>query len=190
VLNFNNSCLFVIDGMPLDYLLRIRRVYNSSKLIPGSDFGELFVSSSLQSRRILLIGGTNEASEIVANKMRTVGHFVVRYFEDIEIENLDSHSKYLSGLIRADNLDTIICCLGQPKQERLALKLLERNSSVTILCLGAFIDFYSQNKPRAPLLYRKFGIEWLWRLAHEPKRLWIRYAVKSPIGLILFFKYR
>jgi len=50
------------------------------------------------------------------------------------------------------------------------------------------LDFVSGAKPRAPAWMRRAGIEWLFRLACEPRRLFLRYAVTNPHALLVMLR--
>ena len=58
----------------------------------------------------------------------------------------------------------------------------ELNVKVMVTCGGMF-DFFAGTKARAPLLMRKTGTEWLFRLAIEPRRMFVRYVVGNPLFL-------
>ena len=83
-------------------------------------------------------------------------------------------------------LNIVVLAMGMPKQERVAARL-KKNSSVSaiIICGGAILDFQANRYARAPLIFRKIGIEWLYRLYKEPKRMFYRYV----IGIPKFFYY-
>jgi N-acetylglucosaminyldiphosphoundecaprenol N-acetyl-beta-D-mannosaminyltransferase len=78
----------------------------------------------------------------------------------------------------------IILAMGMPKQERVAA-LLARNLRYPclIVCGGAILDFMGGKVKRAPLIFRQLGIEWLYRLAQEPKRLFKRYVIGNAVFL-------
>jgi len=66
--------------------------------------------------------------------------------------------------------------LGAPKQEILAAMGRDLMPNVGFACIGAGIDFISGAETRAPQVLQTIGLEWLWRLAHAPRRLVGRYA--------------
>lgn len=66
--------------------------------------------------------------------------------------------------------------LGTPKQEVFARRALDRHPHLGLLSIGAAIDFIAGSQSRAPELVRDNGLEWLWRLATNPRRLTGRYA--------------
>jgi N-acetylglucosaminyldiphosphoundecaprenol N-acetyl-beta-D-mannosaminyltransferase len=75
--------------------------------------------------------------------------------------------------------------LGTPKQERW---MAARKSQVNAVMLGvgAAFDFLAGRKRQAPRLVQRLGLEWLYRLAHEPRRLWRRYLHRNPRFVVLF----
>lgn len=70
--------------------------------------------------------------------------------------------------------------LGCPKQDRFAYQYRHRLHAVQI-CAGAAFDFHAGTKAIAPAWMQKCGLEWLFRLSQEPKRLWKRYLVTNTI---------
>lgn len=72
-------------------------------------------------------------------------------------------------------------CVGAPQQEMIAWAIAMRGDAVGVgICCGAALDFVSGRARRAPAAMRKLGLEWAFRLACEPKRLWRRYLVEGP----------
>lgn len=78
--------------------------------------------------------------------------------------------------------DLILMAMGMPKQEEVSVRLREHLSHpVLIVNGGAILDYIGEKVPRAPLVMRQVGMEWLFRLAVEPKRLFSRYVLGIPI---------
>jgi len=75
--------------------------------------------------------------------------------------------------------------LGTPKQERW---MAEHKGQVhaVMLGVGAAFDFLAGRKAQAPGLLQRLGLEWLYRLVHEPRRLWRRYLYRNPRFVALF----
>jgi len=86
--------------------------------------------------------------------------------------------------IQAAGADLLMVAMGQPKQEFWMKTNQEKlNCKVAVTCGGMF-DFFSGAKPRAPRFLRQFGMEWVYRLAIEPKRMFRRYVFGNPVFLI------
>jgi N-acetylglucosaminyldiphosphoundecaprenol N-acetyl-beta-D-mannosaminyltransferase len=82
------------------------------------------------------------------------------------------------SLAIAQKSDLIVLGMGMPKQEAIAAALRAKlGFPCTIVCGGAIIDFLAGRTARAPLWMRRVGVEWVYRLAMEPKRLFHRYVV-------------
>jgi N-acetylglucosaminyldiphosphoundecaprenol N-acetyl-beta-D-mannosaminyltransferase len=91
---------------------------------------------------------------------------------------------YLS-LAATQRSDLIVLGMGMPKQEVVAAALRSQlDFPCTIVCGGAIIDFLAGRAARAPLWMRRSGVEWAYRLALEPKRLFHRYVVGNPVFLL------
>lgn len=78
--------------------------------------------------------------------------------------------------IRASGAGLCFLALGAPKQEILAARALEQGVRTGFVCVGAGLDFIAGAQVRAPEMMRNNGMEWLWRLATNPRRLAMRYA--------------
>jgi N-acetylglucosaminyldiphosphoundecaprenol N-acetyl-beta-D-mannosaminyltransferase len=79
----------------------------------------------------------------------------------------------------------ILLGMGMTKQERVArlLKCRFPDQGTTIICGGAIVDFIAGRYPRAPMALRRMGLEWAYRLFHEPTRLFRRYVVGNALFL-------
>jgi len=87
--------------------------------------------------------------------------------------------------------DIALLCVGCPAQELIARQIAELGcKSGVALCVGASIDFLTGTRARAPLWLRRLSLEWAYRLAQEPRRLWRRYLVESPKILRIYLKQR
>lgn len=74
--------------------------------------------------------------------------------------------------------------IGSPKQLELAAWLKENSTETKIFCVGAAFSFMTGKVKQAPILMQRIGLEWLWRLLVEPRRLWRRYLIIIPKYLV------
>lgn len=88
----------------------------------------------------------------------------------------------LADAIRMSGADLILAAMGQPRQETWATRTAEAVGR-PILCVGALLDFLSEEMPRAPDLLRRLRLEWAFRLIQEPRRLAGRYIVGNATFL-------
>jgi N-acetylglucosaminyldiphosphoundecaprenol N-acetyl-beta-D-mannosaminyltransferase len=90
-----------------------------------------------------------------------------------------------AGLIRASGAEFVWVGLGAPKQEKWMAEAWRELQPAVLLGVGAAFDFYAGTLRRAPRYMRRAGLEWLYRLSQEPRRLWKRYLVTNS----LFIRY-
>ena len=83
--------------------------------------------------------------------------------------------------IRGAGAELLLVGLGMPRQERWTRDHLEATGVRLASTVGAFYDFQTGHVPRAPAWLNRLGLEWVHRLAMEPKRLWRRYLVGNPL---------
>jgi N-acetylglucosaminyldiphosphoundecaprenol N-acetyl-beta-D-mannosaminyltransferase len=74
----------------------------------------------------------------------------------------------------------LFLALGSPKQEIWAHRIREKLKPTVVIGVGASFDFVAGTAKRSPRWISELGLEWLYRLAHEPRRLWKRYLVRDP----------
>ncbi|MCP3801117.1 WecB/TagA/CpsF family glycosyltransferase [Allokutzneria sp. A3M-2-11 16] len=87
------------------------------------------------------------------------------------------------GRIRASGAEVLIVAMGNPAQELWLDRYLTATGARLGVAVGAFLDFTAGKVERAPTWMRRAGVEWLYRLAQEPRRLFQRYVVGNPLFL-------
>ena len=78
--------------------------------------------------------------------------------------------------------------VGSPQQELIAARVT--GGTGFGLCIGAALEFLTGDQVRAPLVLRKTGLEWAYRLASNPRRLWRRYLVEGPKVFLLAWRWK
>ena len=95
----------------------------------------------------------------------------------------------LIEIINQSGATVLAVGVGAPKQEKFISKYKDQFTKIKIfLAIGATIDFEAGNIKRAPKWISEIGLEWLYRLLAEPKRLWKRYLVHGPSFFWLILK--
>lgn len=93
--------------------------------------------------------------------------------------------------VRASYPELIVLGMGMPKQERVArLVRATAAGAPLIVCGGAIIDFLGGKVERAPRWVRRAGMEWVYRLAREPRRLFHRYVIGNPLFMLRAWRCR
>jgi N-acetylglucosaminyldiphosphoundecaprenol N-acetyl-beta-D-mannosaminyltransferase len=127
--------------------------------------------------RHYLYGGGEGVAELLARKLmqrlpglQVAGMHTPPFRDTMELEDADAVER-----INAAGPDVVWVGLSTPKQERWMAAHLGRVNAPVMVGVGAAFDFLSGRKRQAPLWVRRSGLEWLFRLASEPRRLWPRY---------------
>ncbi len=97
---------------------------------------------------------------------------------------LPEEQAVLAGTIAESGADILFVGLGCPRQE---VWVFENNPrlSMPIFAVGAALDFHAGRIPQAPQWMQDAGLEWVFRLRQEPKRLWRRYLLLNPLYLLM-----
>lgn len=168
----NSSLISIPDGVGLKLGARIfnSRLHN---ITTGVDLCESILKIAEQNKySILILGGAQEVGD------RTISLFSYKY-PGLKISYLNGGKFNNQGISDQDNLsrqinqinpDVIFVCLGAPKQEYFMANNLNRLNTKLMIGVGGTIDFLAEQIKRAPQSWRKFGLEWLWRLIQEPWR--------------------
>jgi len=94
-----------------------------------------------------------------------------------------AHDERVIEDINACQPDILLVGMGTPKQELWAQRTVGRLECSVLWNVGALFDYVSGHVPRAPASLADNGLEWMFRLAIEPKRMWRRYLVGNPVFL-------
>lgn len=177
---YAQAALVVPDGAPL--MLASRWLGRPlPERVPGSDLVPALLAAA-QVRcglRVYLLGAApgvgQKAAENIRGRWPRVEVAGVAS-PPLGFEKDDRYNQALVEEINASRADVLLVGLGAPKQELWVCSHRTLLKVPVVLCVGAAIDFLAGHKRRAPLWMRRVGLEWLHRLATEPRRLWRRYA--------------
>ncbi len=115
--------------------------------------------------------------QVVGTSSPDIGLTMSREAEDAVLEPVREARPHL-----------LFLALGAPKQEVWAHRVRDRVRPAVILGVGASLDFVAGTAKRAPRWISEAGFEWLYRLLHEPRRLWRRYLVRDPKFLAIVLR--
>ena len=85
--------------------------------------------------------------------------------------------------INASGAAILLVAFGVPRQELWIQRWRQDLRPAVCMGVGGLFDFYSGRIPRAPVWMREIGLEWVWRLLQEPRRMWRRYIIGNPLFL-------
>lgn len=164
--------------------------------ISGSDLFPLFCEHHRHNEniKIFLLGGAEGVAAQAQTRINDrIGREIIvqSHSPSFGFEKNEDECQRILDMIRQSPANVLVVGVGAPKQEKWIAKYKDQLPSIDIfMAVGAAIDFEAGNKPRAPELISKLGLEWLYRLASEPKRLWKRYLLDDFPFLWLIFKER
>jgi exopolysaccharide biosynthesis WecB/TagA/CpsF family protein len=175
-------CQLVLnDGIGLTLAARMRGIRPYENL-NGSDFTiRILELAAAEGWRVFLYGGEPGVAQRARDNLRAT-------IEGLQIVGVrdgysDLDDRQIAAEIRSVQADVVIVALGQPKQELWLDRHLGVSGCHLGVGVGAFLDFTSGRVHRAPEWMNRAGIEWVYRLAHEPRRLGERYLVGNPVFL-------
>lgn len=186
----NESLLSTPDGVPLTWMGRLQgkrreemqRVYGPDLMLQVLERGQ---PAGL---RHYLYGGGEGVAALLAERMST-------RFPGVEIAGIytppyralsGDEERALVDELRELAPHCVWVGLSTPKQERFMAQLLSRYAAelpapLVLLGVGAAFDFHAGLKSQAPAWMQRAGLEWLFRLQQEPRRLWKRYLKNNPV---------
>jgi len=106
------------------------------------------------------------------------------------VRGFDIHDNEVINMINHSKADIVLVAKGAPLQEEWIDTHNHKISAPVVIGVGGLFDFYSGNIPRAPIWMRELGLEWIYRLIQEPKRMWKRYILGNPIFLFRVFRWK
>lgn len=170
------------DGMPMVWSSKLAGIKETTRVY-GPDFLLAMAERAADKGYTSFFYGGNEgvADELAAGLtarfpgFRSVGTYCPP-FRPLTAAEADE----VVELIRSANPDMVWVGLSTPKQERWMAAFVDRLGVPALLGVGAAFDIHTGHLSQAPSWMQRHGLEWLYRLGVEPKRLWRRYLVNNP----------
>lgn len=172
--------LVLADGAPVVWATRwLRRPLPGR--VAGSDLAPALLASATTDAplTLFLLGAAPGVADRAAARIESqwpAVKVVGTCCPPLGFETDDAENERILSAVNEAKPDVLFVGLGAPKQELWIHKHREQLEVGVALCIGATIDFLAGHKSRAPVWMRRTGLEWLHRLACEPRRLFRRYA--------------
>ncbi len=187
----NNSYLSLPDGIPLVWIARSKGVKKIKKNTRGTDFMYKFIeNTSRKQYKHFFYGGYEGIAdelkkffEIKFKGVKIVGTYCPPFRKLTENEDRDICEK-----INSSHADIVWVGLGAPKQEYWMYEHKDKLNVSLMIGVGAAFDFLTGNKKQAPKWMQRLGLEWLFRLYSEPRRLWKRYLIGNSLLIYWLLK--
>jgi N-acetylglucosaminyldiphosphoundecaprenol N-acetyl-beta-D-mannosaminyltransferase len=176
----NSADLVVPDGMPLVWLARWYG-HNVKRRVYGPELMEAFCEETGSMFRHFFYGGNQGVAEELAESLQDRFAIQIAGTYTPPFRALtDEEEEDLGARVKTSRADIVWVGLSTPKQEKWMLAHRDSLPVAVMLGVGAAFDINSGNSPQAPRWMREHGLEWLFRLLSEPRRLWRRYLVTIP----------
>lgn len=182
----NTADLVTGDGMPLVWLLRaaghsdVTRVYGPELMLAAMR------SLVPAGTRHFLYGGTGGVTDILSERLRqripglVIAGAITPPFAGVSELASDDVARQINDAAP----DVVWVGLGTPKQELWMAAMRGRIQAPILVGVGAAFDFHSGSVRQAPSWMQGAGLEWLFRLSQDPKRLWRRYLLDNSMFVL------
>jgi exopolysaccharide biosynthesis WecB/TagA/CpsF family protein len=175
-----NADLVLNDGAGVSLAARMKGQRFPANL-NGSDFNPAIVRLAAdRGWPVFFLGGGPGVAQSAAERLQgrfrplKVAGYRDGFFKD---------ESAVVAQIKESGAGVLMVALGNPKQELFLARHLAATGARIGVGVGAFFDFTAGTIPRAPRWMNRIGIEWVYRLAQEPGRMWRRYIVGNPVFL-------
>lgn len=185
----NNATIVTSDGMSVVMALKYLHKIKQDRTAGMDMIYDLLRGAEIKHQSVFLFGSDESTMKSFVvramqnhPRLKIAGTIVPPFTEFTPEENQAFINK-----INDSNAQLVIVSLGCPKQE-LWMAQHSHKVNATMLGVGAAFTLYADKLKRAPEFMQKNGLEWLYRLYQEPKRLWKRYLVTNTLFIIYFIK--
>ncbi len=172
--------LVIPDGMPLVWLGQLQGHSEVKRRTPGAEVMEAFFKATGSKYSHFFYGGVPGIADLLAKAeqerhgIRVAGTYCPPFRPLTEAEELE-----VASLVNATKPDILWVGLSTPKQEKWMYAHRDKFPVPVMLGVGAAFDMNTGRLKRAPLWMQNSGLEWLFRLVIEPRRLWRRYLIEG-----------
>src|SRR3954451_4235214 len=181
----------VPDGQPLVWALNAlgHRLHDR---VYGPDLMDRACARAARTgQRFFLYGGRNQGALVELTRMLRLRHpglKIVGGYAPPFRELTDAEDEAVAQEIKRSGADVVWVGIGVPKQEKWMARMRDRLEAPVLVGVGAAFDFHAGIIPQAPPLLQRWGLEWLYRLWQEPRRLWRRYLTYNPRFVLVFMR--
>jgi N-acetylglucosaminyldiphosphoundecaprenol N-acetyl-beta-D-mannosaminyltransferase len=175
------------DGVPLVWAIRWTARPDQQRVY-GPELMRRVVGGSIDSGLThFFYGSTPETLDALSDSFAKIapGAVIAGTYSPPFRDMTDEEHRLVMESIRASGADVVWVGLGMPKQELWMHSVRSELPGVALVGVGAAFDFIAGTKKEAPHWIQRAGLEWLFRLGQEPRRLWRRYLFNNPMFVLL-----
>ena len=188
---YKEADLILTDGMPLIWISKLKKNPIKEK-VSGSDlFPRVGKLAADKGYKVFLLGAAEGVAVRAAENLRAKYNglnIIGTYSPSYGFEKKEDEIQKIIELINEVKPDILAVGLGAPKQEKFLYNYRKQLNVPVSLAIGASIDFEAGNMSRAPKWMQNIGLEWLYRLYQEPRRMAKRYLIDDVKIIKLLFK--
>jgi exopolysaccharide biosynthesis WecB/TagA/CpsF family protein len=182
------ATICIADGMPV--VMASRALGRGLKeRVAGADLlPDVCEMAAREGRSLFILGGLDGVAERAAHNLRARYpglRIAGTYSPPFGFERDPAECRRIVERINRARPDVLAVGLGCPKQELWITQYRGEMQFGVALCIGAAIDFAAGNLARAPKWMQQWGLEWLYRILQEPRRLWKRYLVDDMVFAVI-----
>jgi N-acetylglucosaminyldiphosphoundecaprenol N-acetyl-beta-D-mannosaminyltransferase len=177
------SALNVPDGQPLVWALNALGHSLTSRVYGPELMSRASAHAADTGTRFYLYGGRNQGAlvQLALNlRKRYPGVRIVGGYSPPHRPLTDEEREAVTKEINGSRADVVWVGIGVPKQEKWMAEMRDQLQAPVLVGVGAAFDFHAGRVPQAPNWMQEVGLEWAYRLAREPRRLWRRYLRYNP----------
>lgn len=175
---YDNASLVLTDGKPLLWIAKMKGTPIKEK-VSGSDlFPKMCKLAAQKGYRIFILGAAEGIAEKAAQNLKKKYHGLQisgTYSPPLGFEKDEKEVNKILDIINNAQTDILAVALGSPKGEKFLFRIRELLDAALSISIGATIDFEAGNVKRAPKWMSNIGMEWLYRITQDPRRLIKRY---------------
>lgn len=182
-----NGDVLIPDGVSIVKACKwIKAKSQPKERIAGWDLFSFEMNKLKKSSTVMFMGSSQKVLDLIMKRAAVdYPHLkVVTYSPPYKPELSDEDNKAIIDAINAANPDLLWIGMTAPKQEKWTYS---HRNELSIHChvgtIGAVFDFFAGTVERAPIWWQEHGLEWLYRLIKEPKRMWRRYIIGNSLFL-------
>ncbi len=177
----NGANLIVPDGMPLVWMQKLQGAGQAARVRANDLMIMLCAYAAENDLTVGFYGGKQTVIDAILERAKKdFPKLKIAYAFSPPFRPLtDAEDAQITAEINEKNPDILFMGLGCPKQENWMWAHKNKIKAV-MLGVGASFDFFAGNVKESPQWLGKLGLEWLFRLTQEPRRLWRRYLILNP----------
>jgi N-acetylglucosaminyldiphosphoundecaprenol N-acetyl-beta-D-mannosaminyltransferase len=173
----------VPDGQPLVWAMNLLGQELTSRVYGPDLMDHACARAARTGQRFYLYGGRNQGALVELARMLRLRHpnlqIVGGYAPPFRELTAEEEAAAVADIERC-RPDVVWVGIGVPKQEKWMARMRDRLTAPVLIGVGAAFDFHAGLVPQAPGWMQRVGLEWAFRLAQEPRRLWRRYLRYNP----------